>query len=143
MSNEIMELINGIDKILDIADKKQPEENIIQTIAIYVTNVGRHDQKTKDILLDEGIKKIDIYREKKKTKINSKPIINTHVNVSNNNEIISTASFKTRRCIYAQDGYCRNGDKCTFAHNQQELIQKICRYGSECYNKYRCPFFHP
>lgn len=142
-NSEINELTKGVVKILSIADKKQPEENIINAVSIYIKNVGRHDQKTKEMLLNESIKQVDMYRRKK----NFKPSYNDTFIPPVINKIFipltnTTTTYKTRKCIYFQDGFCRNEDKCNFAHDDTELIRKPCRYGDQCRNKNNCYFFH-
>ena len=47
---------------------------------------------------------------------------------------------KTRLCRYWPR--CNKGAWCNFAHGDQELIPKKCRYGTECWKR-NCIYIHP
>lgn len=50
---------------------------------------------------------------------------------------------KTKMCsFWLKDGKCRNGDKCKFAHGENELQRIVCRFGQNCNKKDTCIFQH-
>ncbi len=119
--------IKVIDEILAVSDPKLPETMVIQTIASYIINI--ENPRTRRIILQEGIKKVDNYRKNKSKDLN--------ISV-----VHSPPKIKTRMCKYKDMGYCRNGKNCTFAHSETERVIKPCRYSGSCRNKENCKFSH-
>lgn len=50
-------------------------------------------------------------------------------------------NVKTRLCKNGEK--CPYGDKCTFAHNQEQLYTPECKFGTKCVKKAECRFRHP
>jgi len=53
----------------------------------------------------------------------------------------SNPNIKTSICKYAFTG-CKQPQKCWYAHNKEELRQRYCINGVNCYDK-NCCFLHP
>ena len=53
----------------------------------------------------------------------------------------SNPNIKTSICKYAFIG-CKQSQKCWYAHNKEELRQRYCINGVNCYDK-NCCFLHP
>ena len=53
----------------------------------------------------------------------------------------SNPNIKTSICKYAFTG-CKQAKKCWYAHNKEELRQRYCINGVNCYDK-NCSFLHP
>ena len=47
--------------------------------------------------------------------------------------------FRTNVCVNCKIGCTKQG--CTFAHNENEILPKMCRFGDECFNEY-CTCYH-
>lgn len=51
--------------------------------------------------------------------------------------------YKTKICEdWETFGSCEYGERCKFAHGNEELRIKFCKYGNKCYNS-NCKFKHP
>lgn len=53
-------------------------------------------------------------------------------------------NYKTTICLNYEKGIeCRFGDKCNFAHGENEIRKTKCKFGIKCYNKNTyCKFEH-
>lgn len=54
---------------------------------------------------------------------------------------VPTVYYKTQMCKYFLEGKCNKGEKCNFAHGEQELKKIPCKFGFKCRNE-SCTFFH-